>query len=273
MSRIKILLLALAIFPLLIGCANISEPTEATREENIYYFKPHFTVGEQFLTTKIFSGEELTAENKRVRIYRYEKYETTIQALDTDLMPIAAERKYLKSFYEIQVGKKSKKAGGKYNGKTLVFMPGHRVSVDGVELSKEEAFSQRIIGFEYLFLPEKAKLTGITRFKIEGEKLKSLHQFMRSFNILPDASEVSLRIAREASDASDLIWNIDIRWQLRGLLVGKEPKGVKLTLVGKLKYSDKHAGIYYFELKTSDAAKHGGFELVINRQFINRAMR
>ena len=239
---------------------------------NYRYFPVEFLPGLTFETTKVFSSEETNSENQLIRVCRFDKYRTKISVVDIEGTPVAGEIHYIESNYEAQVGETStSQKRGELEGKTIIFKPANQVSIDGKHLNEEESFGFRLIGFDYLFLPEKLDISSSNVFELPESRLRELNHFLRLFKVLPDASRVAVKLAKESkTDLSSKkdIWIFDIHWEVSALIVGKNPKGIKMNLAGKLKYSATNKGIVYFELKKTDSDKNdSSFNIIVNRQF------
>ena len=266
MSKLFQFILCLALF---CGCSGSSNVDfSQIDKEDITEFHPKFQNGQVFVSTKVFSSEEKIDEENFLRIYKFDKYQTTIKALDSNGLPIAGERKYLESFLEV-TNKKISNKRGKYEGKTVVFKPNLPPEIDGKTLEIDEANSFRLVGFEEIFLPEKIINNDFnTEYSFNSEKIKAINHFFHFLKIIPDKSNAFVKLLK-MPEKNDGIWTFSIRWSISGLIASTDPTGVKLNLVGKLIYSKIFKGITYFELKSSNFKDSSSFfNIIINREYI-----
>ena len=265
---LKIIIIAVALS--LSACSAVTVDLSRFSADEIANLRVTYKAGTKFTTTKTFTSIEELENLNNLSIYRFEKYETQIHALDSNRKPIAGSRHYLDAFYELTSGESIKRNKSKYDGKTVYFKPGQPPTIDDSIIEKEEADALRLTGFEDLFLPEKVvKNNTEIVYQLPKAKEQHLKHFLRMQGVLPDKSDIFIKLL-EMADTKDLgiTWKFSLRWDVSGLLVSSEPRGIRMELTGMFIFSEKLANITYFELsKNSTNEDKSSFLLMITRIF------
>ncbi len=261
LTRCKLIpmLLGLCMF---FGCQTNENPDDAV-SDNTENLDICYSVGQSYLTTRTMLTEEETAEGA-VKIYKYDRYFTVVDALDSENTPVAGRRMYEESFFEVS-GQRSLRGTGVFQGKAIIFKPDSIPSVEGNPVEDKYTSGLRLTGFEHIFLP--ARVRSDKHYHLvelaESEK-RIMRNFLTQLGIVPDKSVISVKVARSTEQNVELqfIWNVS------GIILEKKGVGVRLKFSGKIKYSREYCGITYFELvQSSDNDKNSTLRLIINRDF------
>jgi len=222
-----------------------------------------YSVGQAYWTTRTLVTSEDTAEGK-IGLYKYDRYYTVIDAIDSEGTPVAGRRMYRESFFEL-TGKRNLKGEGDYQNKTVIFKPDTVPTVEGNPVDDQATTGLRLTGFEYIFMPE--KVTNDSRFHrvtLDESKERVLKAFLTEMRIVPDVSLISARIAEN----TDELVKIQFTWHVSGIILDKNGVGVRMKFDGQIIYSKKHKGITYFELvKQPEKDDSATLKLIINRDF------
>ncbi|MCD4656420.1 MAG: hypothetical protein K8S87_02635 [Planctomycetes bacterium] len=256
------LILALFGFCIFLGCSTADNLGDAV-SDNVEILAIAYSVGQSYLTTRAMLTEEETADGA-IKIYKYDRYFTLIDALNSDGIPVAGRRKYEESFFEVS-GQRSLKGSGTFQGKTIIFMPDSIPTVDGNPVDEKYSVGLRLTGFEHIFMPESVNSDGrFQRVELVERKERIMRSFLTQLGIVPDKSVISTKITESTEQNVKLLFN----WSMSGIILGKKGIGVRLEFIGKITYSREHKGITYFELVRSSKSKDKStLKLILNRDF------